>query len=203
MPCYGKLLTCLHPASAVCMACRTTALSQRAALQLLAGLPHLKSLQLGGAELLLPSTPYYPAAAPPAPTPAPGDNAILGIGLAGQQQGLIAAAVAAVAGGRSDSPRSAATAGAIVAAAHGDHMRSVLAGKANDLATFKLQFNCCGTGVEKVRPSSQAHSAARVTSMIPRSSCGPIFQDQYQYQQLLATAKGVTDPVLLRLSTNQ
>lgn len=30
-------------------------------------------------------------------------------------------------------------------------MRSVLAAKSSDLQEFKLQFNCCGTGVEKVR----------------------------------------------------
>jgi hypothetical protein len=40
---------------------------------------------------------------------------------------------------------------AAMAAQQAEVMRSMLAIKAADLDTFKLQFNCCGTGVEKVR----------------------------------------------------
>jgi hypothetical protein len=84
------------------------------------------------------------------------------MGLMGQQQGLIAAAVAAVAGGaRADAAPArsaagsaggaAAAAGSLASQTQGEQMRSVLAAKSNDLQEFKLQFNCCGTGVEKVR----------------------------------------------------
>ncbi|KAF6253885.1 hypothetical protein COO60DRAFT_1628088 [Scenedesmus sp. NREL 46B-D3] len=141
-------------------------ITQPAALQLLAALSQLKSLQLGGAELLLPSTPYHPVSGAAAPTPAvapPHHGPMHQPGLMGQQQGLIAAAVAAVAGGvRAEAPAPAGTpgsstgGGAAAAAAgpgaghpQGEHMRSVLAAKGGDLREFKLQFNCCGTGVEK------------------------------------------------------
>lgn len=126
---------------------------QRAALQLLASLKKLRSLQLGGAELLLPSAPYHPVAAPAgASTPAALDN-MLNINVLGQHNGgLIAAAVAAVS--RADVPRGNAAA-ASQSALQGEYMRKVLGGRAEELDTFKLQFNCCGTGVEKV--SSYTH----------------------------------------------
>lgn len=80
---------------------------------------------------------------------------MLNINVVGQQQGsLIAAAVAEVSrverprgGGRSVSAAAAVTQSAL----QGEYMRKVLAGRAEGLDTFKLQFNCCGTGVEKVR----------------------------------------------------
>uniref|UniRef100_A0A383WIA2 F-box domain-containing protein n=1 Tax=Tetradesmus obliquus TaxID=3088 RepID=A0A383WIA2_TETOB len=138
-------------------------ITQPAALQLLASFTQLKSLHLGGAELLLPSTPYHPVAAVPAPTPAgapAGHHAALHqLGLMGQQQGLIAAAVAAVAGaapparpaGSSAGGAAPAlsTAGSLAGHTQGEQMRAVLAAKSNELQEFKLQFNCCGTGVEK------------------------------------------------------
>jgi hypothetical protein len=145
-------------------------ISQRAALQLLGSLRMLTSLQLGGAELLLPSTPYSGSgggsAAPLPPQlaefgAAAGNGGVtippgvLGIGLAGgggQGHSLVAAAVAAVS--RADSSRSGGGTGPLASLGlgghHGEHMRSVLSSKATSLSVFKLQFNCCGTGVEKV-----------------------------------------------------
>jgi hypothetical protein len=43
-------------------------------------------------------------------------------------------------------------------------MRNVLAAKSSDLQEFKLQFNCCGTGVEKVRARSSCCSGSCVSA---------------------------------------
>jgi hypothetical protein len=43
------------------------------------------------------------------------------------------------------------TAAAALAGNQTELMRAMLLAKAADLQQFKLQFNCCGTGVEKVR----------------------------------------------------
>lgn len=42
------------------------------------------------------------------------------------------------------------TAAAALAGNQTELMRAMLLAKAADLQQFKLQFNCCGTGVEKV-----------------------------------------------------
>lgn len=115
---------------------------QAAALQLLSSLKNLKTLQLGGAELLLPSIPHFPVAAvhaPPAP-PAP-SAAAAADGQHQQQSGLLP---------QLSTSMSLATATA-AAGSQTDLMRSMLLSKACELDQFKLQFNCCGTGVEKVR----------------------------------------------------
>lgn len=48
------------------------------------------------------------------------------------------------------SPESRTAAAAAAAASQTEVMRRMLAAKAAELDSFKLQFNCCGTGVEKV-----------------------------------------------------
>lgn len=127
-------------------------ISQAAALQLLSALKQLKTLQLGGAELLLPSIPQFPVAAVHAAPPPPA---------------ALVAAVAAEAEAASGEPSTpgllphlssamsltAAASGAAVSgggSSQTDVMRSLLLAKACELDHFKLQFNCCGTGVEKV-----------------------------------------------------
>jgi hypothetical protein len=122
----------------VCLLCWFPFPTQAAALQLLAALKSLIVLQLGGAELLLPNIPHFPVAAvhaPPAP-PAPAAAAVD----AGQPVFLP----------QLSSAQSLSTATAL-AGTQTDVMRSMLLAKAADLEQFKLQFNCCGTGVEKVR----------------------------------------------------
>lgn len=141
-------------------------LHQRAALHLLSALKQLSSLQLGGAELLLPTTPYHPAAGAGGGGAAAGGGGgggapVLGIGVMGQQQGLIAAAVAAVAQGNNHG--GAAVAAPAAPGLQGEHMRRVLSAKATELDVFKLQFNCCGTGVEKVGGGSVLVGACLVT----------------------------------------
>lgn len=127
-----------HCLTTTCMYCSPLLLlllCQTAALQLLSALKALKTLQLGGAELLLPSIPHFPVAAvhaPPAP-PAP----------------AVADAPQPVLLPQLSTSMSINTAAAI-AGSQTDLMRSMLMAKASELEQFKLQFNCCGTGVEKV-----------------------------------------------------
>lgn len=122
-----------------------TFLLQAAALQLLSALKSLRVLQLGGAELLLPSIPHFPVAAvhaPPAP-PAPAAPALAAAGAADapQQPALLP---------QLSTSMSLTTAAAALAGNQTELMRAMLLAKAADLQQFKLQFNCCGTGVEKV-----------------------------------------------------
>ena len=117
-------------------------LLQAAALQLLSTLKSLRVLHLGGAELLLPSIPQFPVAAvhaPPAPPAAlvPAEQPSLP-GLLPQLSSSLS--LTAAAGG-----------GVGGVSSQTDMMRSLLLAKAVELDQFKLQFNCCGTGVEKVR----------------------------------------------------
>jgi hypothetical protein len=161
-----------------CSATCVHILMQSAALQLLEVLKHLTSLHLGGAELLLPTTPYYPVGGAAAAGGSAAHDAaaaaatagygaleqqtapLLGISILGQQQqqgGLVAAAVAAV----SDRDALAASGGS-GSGTQGDAMRRVLAAKSQKLEAFKLQFNCCGTGVEKASCCC-GHSTAAIS----------------------------------------
>jgi len=117
----------------VCLCSCALLYIQGAALQLLSALKSLKTLHLGGAELLLPSTPHFPVHAPP-PAPRAAAEQLPHPVLTPQLSTALSLTAAATAGGSQT-----------------DMMRTLLLAKASELDQFKLQFNCCGTGVEKVR----------------------------------------------------